>query len=194
MEEKQGNSAVTLSRPRRRLALTVSAFVLGVLLVYLFWPPTPETIRDRTLQALVTRDARALCRLADPDELTRLHLTPEKVEAILQQTIWRNGPPKVARMILFANKPADKRSWFVDWETTAYFHGTFGITALDHPRKGWKLVLSDVLMGACCWELGTAKGGKRYVQVARNLDIAGLRRQDGNYEIFTQTGAVLQPE
>jgi hypothetical protein len=44
-------------------------------------------VRNQTVKALETGDAATLCRLADPTELQRLHITPDAVTRILNQTL-----------------------------------------------------------------------------------------------------------
>ena len=93
---------------RTRMALCASLLALVLLAGYLLSRPlSPEAIRDRALQALQTKDAEALCRLADPEELVKTHLTPDKVRRMLQDSLWRQNKPQVLSVSLFADKPAE---------------------------------------------------------------------------------------
>jgi len=169
---------------RTRMALCASLLALVLLAGYLLSRPlSPEAIRDRALQALQTKDAEALCRLADPEELVKTHLTPDKVRRMLQDSLWRQNKPQVLSVSLFADKPADKRSWIIQWHSDTPPQGTFGISVVDDPNIGWKLVLSDVVMSAYLYD-GGKQGGQKYVERMRELDIVSGRQQDGEYTSY----------
>ena len=184
MATKQ-NSRFPFQITRTRIILCASIVIAVLLADYcLFRPLSPEAIRDRTLQALQKKDAEALCRLADPEELAKTHLTPQKVTVLLQDSLWKHNKPQVQSYSLFADKPADKRSWVIKWRSDTPPQGTFGITVVDDPHIGWKLVLSDVLTSAALWCNGR-QGGQKYAERIHELDIVSGRQQDGSYRSYT---------
>ena len=183
MATKQ-NSKVSFQITRTRIALCASILTAVLMAGYLlFRPLSPEAIRDRTLQALQKKDAATLCRLADPEELARTHLTPQKVALLLQDSLWKQAEPQVETYSLFADKPADKRSWLIKWRSDTPAKGLFGISVVDDPKVGWKLVLSDVLTSACIWS-GGEEGRQKYVARIHELDIVSARQQDGSYQSY----------
>lgn len=179
-QEPQASPKIT----QTRILLAVSVLVAALLTGYvLFRPPSPETIRDRALAALQNKDAEALCRLADPQELSQTHLTPQKVTLLLQDTLWQQTHPQLIRYKLFADKPADKRSWLIDWHSDTPQKGLFGLSVVDDPDIGWKLVLSDVLVSGYYWKAGR-EGGRQFRERLQQMDIVSGRQQDGSYQSY----------
>lgn len=183
--------AAIATKSRRVTGLRVGiaagvAVILISLWKLLLAPITPEQIRDGAIRALESGDAAALCRLADEEELKRLHIDASKTEAILKATLWQNGLPSRANVILFAAKPLDKRSWLVEWKGMTKANGMFGITAVDDRNVGWKLVLSDLLNSGCYWVRPGRDGGKLYKTLALEHGITGIRAQDATYSEFVR--------
>ncbi len=178
------------SRPRHcvppvRAGIVAGAIFCIFLMCYLILRPvTPETIRDRAIRALERRDVQELCSMADPEELSRLRLSGPKVKTILSESLWARGSVTHRSISLFSDRPSDRRSWLIDWGGNKSDHGMFGITAIDDPRIGWKLVLSDLLYSACCWSRPPRAGGVLYRELSRKVDISGVRGPNGSYEMY----------
>ena len=67
-------------------------FLTAIILLLLDWigyqlfgPLSPNGVKNLAISALERRDANELCRLADPKEISMLHLTPYKVTALLNK-------------------------------------------------------------------------------------------------------------
>jgi hypothetical protein len=126
--------------------------------------------------------------MADPEELTRLGITPAKVHALLAETLWQSSAPKPIRVVRLDRVPRDEAVWEV-----YYPHPTAGTARvvykmIDTPGIGWKLNASSLLRSTCYWkDLG--KGPELYRQLARKHGIDGLREQDGDYLSLQQLEA-----
>ncbi|GAB4462000.1 MAG: hypothetical protein OHK0029_28180 [Armatimonadaceae bacterium] len=187
---KKSNNSST-HRPVLRVANIVLAIGAVVILFSLFrlaWyylgPPSPERVRDQALRAFETRDWYTLVKLTDPEEFKTLNFTPDTMRTLLNETIWSEETGKVTRMFLWANKPVDRRVWLVNFEKDKGPGYSFGITVVDDPKVGWKLVLSDTMYLA--YRRSYKAGHINYDIHDRwqTLGITGIRNQSGIYEYF----------
>ena len=177
-----------------RVALAVTALIalLGFAGYKLWGPPSPEAIRDRTIRALENRDAQTLCQLADPEELKRLNLTPQKVSAFLNETLWREGSLKKAKIEKFTPTPDDQSVWEVQWATDKPKTPKLAICCIDDPKKGWKLVTSYLLWSTCWRKQKSKEGIKEYYALAQKHGIAGVRFQGGGYNNMAQLEKMIK--
>jgi hypothetical protein len=181
------------SNVRRGTIILLGTAAVGILIAIvarLFGPLSPEEVRRRTLAALDRRDVRALCQLADPDEMKRLNLEERQVEVMLRETLWRDGPlSPVKNVFLFSDEPMDRRFWVVHFtgEKEGRERPRFGVAVVDDPKKGWKLVLSEMLFHAYRYK----EKPDLFVQRCREMKIAGLRDQFGYYRMFADFGNKL---
>lgn len=168
-------------KPKPTSVAVVAASILILSLFLMNHARSPEAKRDAILQALVRRDAATLVRLADPDEIAKLHLTTDAVSGVLKETIWRDKVSNPTGIKRVTRVPSDQSLW------EAHFAGTHsGITRLiipviDDPKVGWKLNLSMMLRSSCYWIAGREDGPGLYRRLARENGILGLRQQDGDY-------------
>lgn len=170
-------------RDRRTLTLACVAAALACLVVYkLFAPPSPEAIRDRAIAALEKGNAQELCRMADAEELQRLHLTPANVADFLHQTLWKENTLQHARCVQITQTPNDQSIWEVHWanEKPGTLH--FIVPIIDDPHKGWKLNLSFLLYSSCWRKEGGKEGLRTYLKMAQQYGINGERLQGGQYK------------
>lgn len=148
--------------------------------------PSPGTIKDGAVRALGSGDTVSLCRLADPAELSRINLTPDVVRSFLDETVWRHGYPRVARVDHAGPTPVDQSVWRVNLANDRPDAGRLYITAIDDLHRGWKLDLSKLLWDSCWWARGGRAGRGLYITLARKYHIRGLRDQDGSYRAMKQ--------
>lgn len=180
--ESQSRKGVTQKRYRRPLLISVTAIIIFLVGFKFLSPPSPETIRDRAIVAIEREDAEELCRLADPDEVERLHLTPAIVSNFMHETLWRENPLIQARIDKNTQTPNDQSIWEVHWANEKPDTLKFVVPVIDDQKKGWKLNLSFMLYSACWRKEGGKEGMKTYFELARKYGIEGERKQGGNYQ------------
>lgn len=178
-----------MTRRRRRtayrgIAATIVVTMLLLLVAYRFLGPlTPAAVKERTVRALESGDAEALCRLADTEELNRLHLTPGNVASFLRATLWKDGLPR-AKSERRSDEPEDCAVWVVSWHRATHESKAPGtvINVLDTPGRGWKLVLSELLRQSCFYHRPFGEAYAIYWPLARRCGISGLRNsRTGEY-------------
>ena len=180
---ERGNQKLTSPIPRRTLIWSCTLIALACLIGYrLFVPLSPEAIRDRAIAALEKRDAQELCRLADAEELQRLHLTEATVAEFLQHTLWNESALQHARVDKVSQTQDDQSVWQVHWASEKSETLSQVVPIVDDPHKGWKLNLSFLLYSSC-WRKEKGKEGMRtYLQLAQQYGIEGERIQGGQYK------------
>lgn len=182
---------------RRRLAIYAgAAAALAALIAYFAYqrlgPPSPEAVLNRTIHALEAGDTAALCRLANPKEIQRLHLTPEAVSGILHQTLWRAGRP------VFRHAPKRITPQPVDVATWLYRDGGAGksgrfvyIPAIMDPDGHWYLNLSRLLEVSFLGQtpdMGVHSMQEAYREMAMTYGTKGLRGHFGGWVMFSAPG------
>jgi hypothetical protein len=160
--------------------------------------PSSEAVRQRAIRALEERDAKTLIALADPEEVTRLNISPAVVNGLLRETLWQKGEVKHAGRIERLQAPPDQGNY-----GTTFLCGDSGprglyILTIDTPKIGWKLNLSSTLRAACFWKFGRDGGAAAYRELARKHGISGLREQSGDYvtlqKLEERTAAIAQAQ
>lgn len=185
------------SYSRRNVIVGVlsASVLLATVLALVHRAASPDSRRDDAISALETRDPEMLVRLADPEEVATLKLTPEKVRGLLNHTLWQPETSKHGTITRVPRLPADQSLW------EAHFTGTHSgilrviVPIIDTPGIGWKLNLSMMLRSSCFWAVGRADGPGLYRRLAKEVGIAGLREQNGNYvtiEVLEERTAKLE--
>jgi hypothetical protein len=173
---------IVARKTNRRLIIIVGVAVIVVLLGAYRWlgPLTPGAIKERAVHALETGDAEALCRLADKEELTKLNLTPQNVEAFLHETVWKDGMPK-ADGERRSDEPDDRAVWVMHWrgQSSDPHAQVIAVIVIDTPGVGWKLLLGELLRLTCMYRYGAPEGWTKYWELARKYGIRGTRDPGG---------------
>src|SRR5580700_3464205 len=97
------------------LAAILAVCGLGGCLYWAFRPLDPNAIASRAIDALGKHDAVGLIALADPEEVSRLHVTPAAVEDILSRTLWQEPAIRNASRRHMEQTPDDQYVWVVKW-------------------------------------------------------------------------------
>ncbi|HET6384506.1 MAG TPA: hypothetical protein VFJ58_14015 [Armatimonadota bacterium] len=169
-------------------AVLTLAFALWLGLHFL-GPPSPELVRDRTIQALETGDTAELIALSDPRELNTLHLTPENVYNMLHETLWRGGHPRQAAAPDGGIGPADRAAWSLHWLSDRAGGTGMAVTVIDYPDTGWKLNLSGLLHDAACWSAGSIYlGNREFHRLCGENGIIGAQDGNAHYIMFKRAG------
>lgn len=180
---KQMNLIQLLNSKKRTVVIAALTATLVCLICYkLFAPLSPEAIRDLAISALEKRDAKELCRLADPQELTRLHLTPTIVDSFLHETLWSEDTLMKARFQKLTPNPDDQSVWAVHWDNEKKDAKKLVVFVVDDQKIGWKLILSRMLCISCWRNEGGKLGMKTYYSLADKYGINGMRVQGGGYQ------------
>lgn len=169
--------------------------VLGVLVAALGWwvrPPSDTAIRDRAVRALNNRDADELCRLADPEELRHLNVTPEAVRRGLAEAFGPGHSPPFTRAVEHLRTPMDQSVWMYLPEKGVPDGRKIFVMVIDDQHAGWKLNLTATLWSAFCRRLGSREGTREYYRFARRNGIGGLRHQDGSCQTHEEREAWLR--
>ncbi len=147
----------------------------------------------RVVNAIETGNTQLLCRLSDPDELARLNISAGTVGGFLSATLWNTGFPKHGRVEPIEPVPVDQAVWHVSWINKPQNNqGEFYVPLIDDPRKGWRLNISNMLIGCCAWRCKWKPLTKAmYVEMARKYGLRGVRHQDGDYIEITQLEEAL---
>ncbi|HET6383214.1 MAG TPA: hypothetical protein VFJ58_07480 [Armatimonadota bacterium] len=167
------------SRKKAAFWSAAGAAVLALLLYWLFAPLSPSAIMRRSVHALETGDSPTLYSLASPDEVKRLHLSPQNIESMLAATLWRNGHPSDAT-ITPGDLVADQDVWYVKWADGR----RASIFVLEDPDGHWYLLVTLTLYSIVDREVyRTVDDPTRryYDALARKYGIDGVRWQDGTY-------------
>jgi hypothetical protein len=152
---------------------------------WIFYLRSPLRILHLTLAALEERDAAALVALASEKEVKTLNLTPQNVEACLQETYWRRNarPPKIRVRgvhVVYANH----LNYLVDLYGVSSDGKPIGsaISIYHGPSGKWRLALSSMLylMTQDC--LGIKDDhAPIWDAMARKHGIKGVSSADGLY-------------
>jgi hypothetical protein len=179
-----------LNKQNRWIAATCAALVLaGGAGVYLRRESSsPAGVRRRVVEKLEGMNAKALCALADPEEVEKLHLTPEAVNAVLRETLWSAGKPDATTVKQDDVSPLDQSLWTVQFPQAASPRPYVTVVLIDHQQIGWKVNLSALLRSTCFWKYGK-DGPRRYRELARQYGIRGIRQQDGAYTTLAEMEA-----
>ena len=167
--------------------------VAGVLCLYGWWNyfrPNPERVARQALAALEAKDATALCRLADPEEIQTLHLSPATVDKILHETVWSTEFVQTRHHLMeeVVSVHPDIKGYGVyprhmSVQPPNPSHPkNFWLICLQNPDGEWHLNLSHVLLDACYSKTGGMDAHKLYYQYAKKYSINGIRSQDGPYQ------------
>ena len=189
---KRIKSTYNLRFPQTKQELTrltiLTVFVLLLLgwTVYeLFGPLSPNGIKNLAIRALERRDANELCRLADPVEISRLHLTPDNVTALLYNTLWSEPWAKMVKEKRDHTTP-DMAVFETQWQTPTkqpYRKDVIGIFIIEDHQKSWHLVLSDVLYNTCIWKYGLIPGSRKNIDLSKKYGIIGI--EDGYHGTYS---------
>jgi hypothetical protein len=175
---------VIAKRKPSRMQMGLVAVILSLLLgmgFLLLRPPSAEVVCRRTITALEFRDARTLIALADPTELAELNISQEKVQGLLSDVLGKQdfrGPYQFER----EERPdPDIVQYAVKAGTTPFRdQSTLYVLVIDHPQKGWRLNLSNLLNLLC--RKADLKGD---ITLLRNMNIKyqfwGVRDVEGGY-------------
>jgi hypothetical protein len=183
------NRSTEAGRSSHRKWLPISGAVAAAVGAYLLFAPGgtnilhpngPNAVKDKTVHALRIRDAEALCALADPAELQKLHLTPAVVKEWLNETLPGKDIGK-ARVILFRQQPADERGYDISWPDDVRTDQALSLSLLDDQKTGWHLDLSDFLWTCCFRHSGSPGGIEEYVKLAKKYGVTGKLSPAGGY-------------
>lgn len=182
---------------RKRLKLAAAGVGLAVLLGYLayqYWrPPSPEKVRDQTVQALQTGDAATLYSLADPTEVNKLHITPEAVQGILDQTLWHAGHPVFQHPLTRVRpQPVDMATWTYREDESSKKGPLIYIPVILDRDGRWYLNLSRLLEVSYLWRTGEPGNvdsmRDAYREAALKYGVAGVRGHAGGWVMFSPAG------
>jgi hypothetical protein len=160
--------------------------------------PSSVAVRQRAIRALEQKDAKTLVALADREEVLRLNLSPDVVDALLRETLWKEGTAKQVGTTRRLQAPPDYANYEIHFSSVGGAPQRFYIVTIDTPGIGWKLNLSSTLRSTCYWKFGGQGGAAAYRELARKHGITGLREQSGDYvtiqRLEERTAAITQAE
>ena len=168
-------------RSRRVLAAILAVCVVAAGVYWVYRPLDPDAIAARAIDALGKHDAVGLIALADPEEVSRLHVTPAAIEDILSKTIWQEPTIRNASRTHMEQTPDDQYVWLVKWPTGGAGAIDLSVVAVDSQTVGWKLDLTCLLWAACWRHSDGPAGAREYIDLARKNGVSGIRQQAGNY-------------
>ncbi len=191
---KRTRTTLYIRFPKTKKEWVRFTFLTAIILLLLDWigyqlfgPLSPNGVKNLAISALERRDANELCRLADPKEISMLHLTPDKVTALLNNTLWSEQWAKMVKERR-DHTTHDMAVFETEWRTPTKkpnWKDGIGIFIIESRQRGWYLVLSDTLCGICEWRYGLIPGSQKYVELAKKNGIPGLEdAYHGTYAFF----------
>ncbi len=176
----------------RTIAAILAVCALGACLYWVFRPLNPNIIATRAIAALENHDAAGLIALADPEEVSKLHVTPAAVEDIFSKTLWQEPTFRNASRTHMEQTPDDQFAWTVKWSTGRAGAMDMSVIAIDSQTVGWKLELTTLLRAACWRHRGGPTGSREYVDLARKNGILGIRQQFGDYVLLDKLDSTVK--
>jgi len=153
--------------------------VLLIVWVVWYWSTTPAKRTRAFIAAIERRDAGAVYALILPQQRQAMDLTPDKVRAVLEQTVWRFGAVKAVLMEEADIKDPREVLWVVAWGDAAtggrlpvsFPKGLITEIVLRPTRTGWRVDFARFLHSACCniWE--AERGRKAYPRICRQAGV-----------------------
>ena len=168
----------------KRWRMKAAVLAIGLLGAGLYWlgrPMTPKKIASRAIDALERHDVHALVELADPEEISSLHVTPAAVAEILNDTLWNEPPVRNPILTHLEQTPVDQFVWKLKWESDTPETVNTSIVAIDSQTIGWKLELTNMLRAMCWRHERGIRGERTYIELARKRGLSGIRQQGGDY-------------
>jgi hypothetical protein len=92
-----------------------------------------------TVAALERGDVQGLMTLTSREEIKRVGLTSDKVKALLEEGVWKNGLPRLARYESEGQTPRDPWSWKVWWVGNPNDTGPANVMVVDSLDEGLAL-------------------------------------------------------
>jgi hypothetical protein len=178
---------------RRQLAVATAVLALASTWWYVaMYRPSAEGVMHRAVASLDRGDAQQLYRLADPEEIRKLHLTPRTVEQVLKHTVWRVKPIRHIGLKKGRSPKEDSVVWQARYPNADPRFSSVNVASVASREGKWYLNLSFLLRSTCYWSHG-AEGPRLYRQLARQYGIDGLREQAGTYVTLTELERRSQP-